>query len=206
MKYYKYFLLTLGVIIVDQAVKLLVYYNMYEGEEFPIISGIDFLKIHYTTNPGMAFGWQIGGDYGKLILTAFRLVAMVAIAWYLVRLAKKGAHSGLLWCIGSILGGAIGNVIDSTFYGVFLQGNVIYNASTPWFHGKVIDMIYVDICYCYFPEWIPVIGGGPHALWPIFNIADASIFVGVVVILLMQKKFFKESKAEEMKNTDTINS
>lgn len=190
MKYFKYFLLTIGVIVVDQIVKLMVNAKMYRGEEIPLIG--DFFKLHYTTNPGMAFGLELGGDYGKLILTLFRLVAMVGIAWYLVNLAKKGAHTGLLWCIASILGGAIGNVIDSTLYGVFIPGNVIPGSSTPWFHGQVIDMFYIDICYCHIPEWVPVFGGQTHALWPIFNVADASIFVGVALILIFQKSFFKE--------------
>ena len=198
MKYYKYFLLSLGVIFLDQIVKLLVHFNMYIGEEFPVIPGLDFFKIHYTVNPGMAFGWEIGGDYGKLFLTLFRLVAMVGIAWYLIRLAKKDTHPGMLWSIALILGGAIGNVIDSTFYGILIDGNVIHDAPMAWFHGQVIDMFYIDICYCYFPEWVPVFGGQRHALWPIFNIADASIFVGVAIILIGQKKFFKEKEEEKV--------
>lgn len=200
MKYFKYFLLTLGVIVLDQAVKLAVNAYMYKGEEIQIIG--DFFKLHYTTNPGMAFGMVIGGDYGKLILTLFRLVAMIGIAWYLVHLSKKGVHQGLLWCIALILGGAIGNVIDSTFYGVFIPNNVITGSPTPWFHGQVIDMFYFDICYCHFPDWMPVFGGETHALWPIFNIADTAIFLGVAIILVMQKKFFKE-KAEEKPSVET---
>jgi signal peptidase II len=171
---------------------------MYVGEEFVVFPGLNFFKIHYTTNPGMAFGLEIGGDNGKLILTLFRLVAMVGISWYLVKLAKKDTHPGLLWSIALILGGAIGNVVDSTFYGVFLDGNVIEGAPTAWFHGQVIDMFYFDICYCYFPEWVPIFGGQRHALWPIFNIADASIFVGVAAILIFQKKFFKETEGSDL--------
>lgn len=201
MKYFKYFLLTFGVILIDQLVKLAVYENMYVGEEIPLIG--DVFKLHYTLNPGMAFGIELGGDHGKLILTSFRLVAMVGIAWYLYSLAKKGHHPGLLWSMALILGGAVGNVIDSAFYGVFLQDNVIYMDPVPpfypWLYGQVIDMFYVDICYCYIPEWVPVFGGQRHALWPIFNIADASIFVGVATILIMQKKFFKETDEEDKK-------
>lgn len=203
MKYYKYFLLSLGMIALDQVVKLMVYFNMYKGEEFSVIG--DVFKIHYTTNPGMAFGMEIGGEYGKLFLTGFRLIAMVAIAWYLIKLAKKDTHPGLLWSIALILGGAIGNVVDSTFYGVFLPDNAIYKTEYPffypWFYGQVIDMFYVDICYCYVPDWVPVFGGQHHALWPIFNIADASIFLGVTIILLKQKKFFKENEEEKKEGT-----
>lgn len=195
MKYYRYFLLSLVIIVIDQIVKLLVHFNMYQGEEISIIG--DVFKLHYTTNPGMAFGIEIAGEYGKLILTLFRLVAMVAIAWYLMKLAKKNAPQGLLWCIALILGGAIGNVVDSAFYGVLLDGNVIHNAPTPWFYGKVIDMFYFDICYCYIPAWVPLFGDTYHALWPIFNIADASIFVGVVIILFRQKKYFNEVLSDQ---------
>jgi signal peptidase II len=201
MKYYKYFLLSLGVILLDQVVKLLVFFNMYKGEEISIIG--DVFKLHYTTNPGMAFGMEIGGEYGKLFLTLFRLIAMVGIAWYLIKLAQKDTTPGLLWCIALILGGAIGNVVDSTFYGVFLDENVIHDAPTPWFHGQVIDMFYIDICYCRIPDWIPFFGGTSHALWPIFNIADASIFLGVAIILIMQKHYFKEKQEEEKAKEET---
>jgi signal peptidase II len=196
MKYYKYFLLTIAIIIVDQLVKLAVNKYMYLGEEIPLLG--DWFKLNYTTNPGMAFGIELGGSYGKLILTLFRLIAMVGIAWYLIHLSKKAAPQGLLWCIASILGGAIGNVIDSTFYGVFIPYNVIPGSPTPWFHGKVIDMFYIDICYCHIPSWVPIFGDQVHALWPIFNIADAAIFVGVAVILIFQKKFFKELDSSEV--------
>jgi signal peptidase II len=194
VKYYKYYLLSLGIIILDHTVKLLVHFNMEMGivGQIPVLG--DWFKLHYTLNPGMAFGMQIGSEYGKLILTVFRLLAMVGIGYYLYMLAKKGVHKGLLWSVALILGGAIGNVIDSAFYGVFLE-NAPYDAATPWFHGQVIDMFYVDIWEGRVADWVPVWGGKYMALWPIFNIADASIFVGVAIILLMQNKFFGEEHA-----------
>ncbi|MFN6944185.1 MAG: lipoprotein signal peptidase [Cytophagaceae bacterium] len=193
MKYTKFYLLSIGIIILDQVVKLLVHYNMFLGYEIPIFG--DWFKLHYTENPGMAFGLEIAGRYGKLVLSVFRLFAMGGIAYYLYYLAKKGVHPGLLWSIALILGGAIGNVIDSTFYGVFLN-NAPADVVTPWFHGQVIDMFFIDICNCWIPEWVPLFGGQYYPLWPIFNIADASIFVGVATILIMQKKFFKEEPKE----------
>ena len=194
MKYYKYFLLSIGVILIDQLVKLWVYTHMQNvGTEIPVFG--DWFKLHYTTNPGMAFGMEIAGQYGKLILSVFRLFAMVGIGWYLYNLAKKNVPEGLLWCIALILGGAIGNVVDSTFYGAFL-GNAPQDSPTPWFHGQVIDMFYLDICYCHIPAWVPIVGNEYYPLWPIFNIADASIFMGVAIILIMQKKYFKEPKKE----------
>jgi signal peptidase II len=195
MKYLKYYLLTLAVIAVDQAVKLWVHANMLEGEigEIKIIG--DFFKLHYTTNPGMAFGFQLDGAYGKLFLSSFRLLAMVGIAYYLYSLARREAPQGLLWAMGLILGGAIGNVIDSTFYGASL-GLVADNATTPWFHGMVIDMFYFDLWKGTIPEWFPVWGGQYTSLWPIFNVADASIFIGVSTILLFQRTFFSEKREQ----------
>lgn len=203
MKYYKYYLLSLGIILLDHAVKLLVHFNMDMGVvgQIPVFG--DWFKLHYTLNPGMAFGMQIGSEYGKLILTVFRLLAMVGIGYYLYMLAKKGVHQGLLWSVALILGGAIGNVVDSALYGVLLD-NAPYDSSTPWFHGQVIDMFYVDIWEGRVADWVPIWGGEYMALWPIFNIADASIFVGVAIILVMQNKFFgEEPESEEVGEVQT---
>ncbi len=193
MKYLKYFLLSLAIIALDQAVKLVVHRNMYLGEEFPVIG--DWFKIHYTRNPGMAFGIELDWKYGKLVLSVFRLLAMVGIGFYLYQLAKKAVPQGLLWCTALILGGAVGNVIDSTFYGV-LFNLATENAPTRWFHGEVVDMFYLDIWKGYLPQWLPGMGGEYYSLWPIFNIADASIFVGVAVILVMQRKYFAHRDLE----------
>lgn len=193
MKIYKYFLISTLVILIDQAVKLLVHFNMEMGEFGEINLLGDWFKLHYILNEGMAFGFKFGSNYGKLMLTTFRLIAMLVIAYYLVLFTKKNLSSLLLISIAFILGGAVGNVIDSIFYGVFL-GHVpaVENnlAFYPWFHGKVIDMFYVDFWQGYLPEWIPLIGGEYFAFWPIFNIADAAIFMGVSTILAFQKKFF----------------
>lgn len=202
--YYKYYLLSIFIIILDQTVKMLVHYNMDLGVvgQIPIFD--DWFKLHYTLNPGMAFGMQLGSEYGKLALTIFRLFAMVGIGYYLYVLAKRGVPEGLLWSVALILGGAIGNVIDSTFYGVLLN-NAPYDASTPWFHGQVIDMFYIDIWEGRVADWVPIWGGEYMALWPIFNIADASIFVGVAIILIMQKKFFAEDKQQSLKEVPQQN-
>ncbi|AKP50816.1 lipoprotein signal peptidase [Cyclobacterium amurskyense] len=195
MKYWKYFGITLLVIVIDQAVKMMVHYGMDFGTAGQIKVFGDWFKLHYTTNPGMAFGMQLGSEYGKLMLTSFRLIAMFGIGYYLYSLISKKAHPGYIICIAMILGGAVGNLIDSVFYGVWL-GNAPFDASTPWFHGQVVDMFYVDIWEGFVPEWIPIFGGGYTALWPIFNIADASIFVGVGIILIFQKRFFDEENEE----------
>jgi signal peptidase II len=152
----------------------------------------DWFKLHYILNRGMAFGLRFGFEYGKLGLTIFRIVAMVVIGFILYRMSKKDNNSGLLWCISAILGGAIGNVIDSVFYGVFLD-NAPYDVITPWFHGQVIDMLYLDLWEGYVADWIPIWGGKKVALLPIFNVADVAIFCGVFAILLFQKRFLHRS-------------
>jgi signal peptidase II len=195
MKYLKYFGITLLIIAIDQAVKLIVHYQMDFGTAGQIKVFGDWFKLHYTTNPGMAFGMELGSEYGKLILTSFRLVAMFGIGYYLFSIINKKAHPGYIACIALILGGAVGNLIDSVFYGVWLN-NAPFNSTTPWFHGQVVDMFYIDIWEGFIPEWVPLWGGSYTALWPIFNVADASIFVGVAIILIFQKRFFDEGESE----------
>lgn len=191
----KYFLIALAVIIIDQIVKLVVYYNMDMGTQGQIMIFGQWFKLHYLTNPGMAFGMKLNFEYGKLILTVFRIGAMIAIGYYLYSLIQKQANSGLIICISLILGGAIGNLIDSVFYGIWFD-NAPFDAPTAWFHGQVIDMFYIDIWEGYLPNWIPIIGGDYMALWPVFNIADASIFVAICFIIAFQKRYFKKEEEE----------
>ena len=190
MKNYRYYLLTLGIIALDQVVKLLVHFNMALHSEIPVLG--NWFKLHYTLNPGMAFGLMLDWEYGKLLLTLFRLVAMVALIWYLNRLARHHAPTGLLWCMALILGGAIGNVIDSTFYGIIFPELISDGAATPWFHGQVIDMFYFDLWKGKLPAWL---GGDYTSIFPIFNVADASIFIGVATILIFQRRYFSEKTA-----------
>ncbi len=185
----KYFLIAFMVVVIDQASKMLVVNNMELHEEINVLG--DWFRIHYLLNPGMAFGIKWNNEFGKLALTLFRIGAMIGIGIYLHRLAKKEAHPGLLFCVALILGGAVGNVIDSTFYGVLLN-NAPPDSPTPWFHGQVIDMLFFPLFDFVWPEWVPFVGGDYFLFFsPVFNLADSSIFIGVTVILIMQKKFFK---------------
>ncbi len=199
MQYWKYYLLALLVIVADQVVKLVVHEQMLLGSAGEITLLGNWLKLHYTLNNGMAFGIQFDWMYGKLGLTLFRWVAMFGIAYYIYHLAKQPkVHRGFVWCMALILGGALGNVIDSTFYGVFLEGNALPLPQEslppfhPWFHGRVVDMFYFDIWQGVLPNWIPLLGGKYYSFWPIFNIADASIFIGVFLTILRSKTFFPE--------------
>jgi len=194
MKIYRYFFIALAIIVIDQTSKLLIHYNMTIHQEVNVIG--EWFRLHYLLNPGMAFGLRWDNEFGKLALTVFRIGAMGGIGWYLYRQAKKNTSTGFLICLAMILGGAVGNVIDSIFYGVFLN-NAPPNSPTPWFHGQVIDMLYFPIFYFYWPEWMPFKGGDYFEFFsPVFNIADSSIFLGVVSILIFQKRFFKEKESE----------
>jgi signal peptidase II len=197
-KSYKYFLFALLLITIDQIIKLWMHYVVLPQHfgNIDIIKG--FFKLHYVTNKGMAFGMELGGEYGKLALSVFRIIAVIAIGFYLHFQTQKTPNNGLLWSIGAILAGAVGNVIDSTFYGVFIPNNAPFDAPYPLFHGQVIDMFYFYFLDGFWPDWVPYFGGNYHST-PIFNFADACIFCGVVSIVLFQKKFLEMDPLENKK-------
>ena len=170
MEHIKYYIISLCVVLVDQVSKLMVHMRMDLGQEIAVVG--DWFRLHYVLNPGIAFGIEFDFLYGKLILTIFRILAVVGIAGYLYYLSQRNTHKILLMSLALILAGATGNVIDSTFYGVILD-NAPFNAISPWFHGQV-----------------PIWGSQSFQFFrPVFNIADASIFMGVTFILVLQKKF-----------------
>ena len=187
----KFFLLALLVIGLDQFSKWAVHTYMQPGMpgEVPLVG--HWLKLHYTLNPGMAFGVELPPPYGKILLSMFRLLAVGGLSWYIVRLCRLRASAGFIACMALILGGAVGNLIDSVFYGLVYR-NAPFGAPTTWFHGQVIDMIYVDIYEGFLPHSWPLLGGKYVSLWPIFNLADSSIFIGVALILLNQSRFFQQ--------------
>ncbi|MBL7870193.1 MAG: lipoprotein signal peptidase [Cyclobacteriaceae bacterium] len=202
MNYKKYFLIALAVILVDQTSKLLVYNYMYIHQEINVLGS--WFRLHYLLNPGMAFGIRWESEFGKLALTVFRVFAMAGITYYLYKMISKRAHTGFLFCLALILGGAIGNVIDSIFYGVFLN-NAPLESPSPWFHGQVIDMLYFPLFDFYWPEWVPIKGGHYFEFFsPVFNIADSCIFIGVAIILFSQKRFFKEELGDNSAHVATV--
>lgn len=198
----KYFAVALIIILIDQTSKLLVQKYMYLHQEITLLGFADGrygFKLHYLLNPGMAFGIRWDSEFGKLALTSFRIVAMIGIGYYLVRAAKRKIHYGFLVALAMILGGAVGNVIDSTFYGVLFH-NQPFESVTPWFHGQVIDMLFFPLFDFVWPNWVPYFGGEEFLFFsPVFNIADSSIFIGVATILIYQKRFFPDAHIQNGK-------
>ena len=187
--YVKPFLVALIVIIVDQLIKIWVRQHMYIGQEIHFMG--DRGMLHYTENNGMAFGWEIGGITGKLALTIFRILAVGAIGYGLVYLIQHKYHRGLIINVALIFAGAVGNIIDSTFYGI------IYKYA-PIFQGRVVDMFYFPLIRGTYPSWFPVWHGQYFEFFqPVFNFADAAISVGVIAILIWQKRYFKQEVVEE---------
>ena len=196
-----FFLLALLVIGIDQLSKYLVHSHMRIGEEIALIGNA--LKLLYTTNPGMAFGVELPPPYGKLLLTGFRLLAVGGLSYYIIHLWRQQAPKGFIACMALILGGAVGNLIDSIFYGI-LYHNAPAGSPTQWLYGQVIDMINVPIYQGVYPQWVPMVGGQYTSGFPIFNVADSSIFVGVALILLLQGRFFKEQEKPRPVAPETV--
>jgi len=195
--YTKPFLTAAFIILIDQAIKTWVRSHMFFGEEIHFLGNRGML--HYTENNGMAFGMELGGDFGKLILTLFRIFAVIGIGGGLVYLIKHKYHRGLIMNVALIFAGALGNIIDSTFYGV------MYNYA-PLFHGRVVDMFYFPLVSGVFPNWVPGWGGQDFIFFrPVFNLADAAISVGVIMILIFQKHYFKHEVPEvEQPNSEMV--
>jgi len=186
--YTKPFFTAALIVLLDQIIKIWVRKHMYLGEEIHFLGNRGML--HYTENNGMAFGMELGGELGKLVLTLFRIVAVCGIGYALVFLIKHKYHRGLVMMVALILAGALGNIIDSTFYGV------IYNYAGV-FHGRVVDMFYFPLLTGVFPNWMPIWGGEEYIFFrPVFNLADAAISVGVIMILINQKRYFKQEEPE----------
>mgnify|MGYP000977014693 CR=1 FL=1 len=186
-----------GILLCDQLFKLWIKTHMVLGEEIKITN---WFYLHFTENNGMAFGIEIGkGELGKLFLSIFRIIAVCAIGWYLSHLIKQKAPTGLIISISMILAGAIGNIIDSAFYGLLFSESY-YNVASflpqgggyaGFLHGRVVDMLYFPLIDTRLPDWLPIWGGENFVFFrPVFNLADSSITVGVAIILIFQKKFF----------------
>lgn len=186
------------VLLADQVLKILIKTHMMLGQEIRIA---DWFIIHFTENNGMAFGMELGGSIGKMILSLFRVVAVIAIGIYVVYLIKQKSSTGLIVSMSLILAGALGNIVDSLFYGMIFTDSYYQVAQafpssggySSFLHGKVVDMFYFPLFSGHFPSWLPIWGGEEFEFFrPVFNIADSAITVGVAIILIFQKKYFKD--------------
>jgi signal peptidase II len=188
----------LTVLLIDQVSKLLVKTHMTLGESISVLG--NWFYLHFTENYGMAFGLEFSGEYGKLVLSLFRIIALIFIGWYTHKLIKKDAPAGLLICMGLIFAGALGNIIDSAFYGLIFSESYFSQAATlfpegggygTFLHGKVVDMFYFPVIRGYYPSWFPIWPGQEFVFFrPVFNVADASITLGVFTLLVFQKRLF----------------
>ena len=201
------------ILIADQVLKIWIKTNMALGDEFSVIG--NWFIIHFVENNGMAFGFEFAGQYGKIFLSVFRILAVMAIGWYLLKLIRKDLPMGFIACISLIFAGAIGNIIDSAFYGLIFSDSAGHVATlfpegggyASFLHGRVVDMLYFPLIHGRYPEWFPFWGGNDFLFFrPVFNISDSSITVGIFSILIFYRKLFnqldKKQEAEKAEGTE----
>ncbi|MBL7965817.1 MAG: lipoprotein signal peptidase [Prolixibacteraceae bacterium] len=203
-KLQKSILIVFLVLFVDQVLKIWIKTTMMIGEEFPVIG--EWFLIHFVENNGMAFGFEFGGEYGKMFLSLFRVIAVFGIGWYITRLVKKDLPMGFIACVSLIFAGAIGNIIDSAFYGLIFNDSYGQVATlfpegggyATFLHGRVVDMFYFPLISGVYPEWIPFAGGSDFQFFrPVFNVADSSISIGIFSIILFYRKQFNSLDVKE---------
>jgi len=207
------FLLICLIVLADQALKFYIKTNYYLGESHQVFG--EWFQLYFIENEGMAYGWTFGGQWGKIILTLFRMCAVIFGVFYIRQIIKKKHHPGFIICAGLIFAGALGNLIDSMFYGMLFEESNYTTRNVALFlpekgyagflHGNVVDMLYFPIIRdATYPAWVPFWGGQDFEFFrPIFNIADASISSGIIAILIFQKRFFKEEPKKDNKTVET---
>jgi signal peptidase II len=198
-------LLIAAIIIADQALKFWIKTTFPFGHVTNVL-GLEWFRLYFIENEGMAWGWKFGGEWGKMALTLFRLVAVMFGTWYLVKIIREKYTTGFIICASLIYAGALGNLIDSMFYGILFSATDYNTVASflpekgyaSFLHGHVVDMLYFPIVRTNYPDWFPMIGGREFEFFsPIFNIADASISIGVITLLIFQKRFLQKEHPEE---------
>ena len=205
------FLIICLIVIADQALKIFIKTHYHIGESHSVIG--EWFKLYFIENEGMAYGWKFGGEWGKMLLTLFRLGAVIFGVYYIRQIIQKKYQTGFIICVALIFAGALGNLIDSMFYGMIFESSTTFNVAkifpaygyAGFLHGNVVDMLYFPIIRdATFPVWMPFWGGQDFEFFrPIFNLADASISTGIITILVFQKRFFKSVPENELKTTET---
>lgn len=199
-------LLVFIILLLDQVIKLWIKSNMYLGQEIVLFPNWGI--IHFTENNGMAFGMELEGSYGKLLLSSFRVLAISGLGYYLFWLVKNKENRGYIYCIALVFAGALGNLLDSAFYGIIFNDSYNQVATlfpkeggyAPFLFGKVVDMFYFPMLHGHFPTWFPIWGGEDFIFFrPVFNFADFSISLGVGLIIFNQRKYFAEGINESQK-------
>ena len=197
------------IIIADQALKIWIKTSFPFGH-IKDVMGISWFKLYFIENKGMAWGWEFGGEWGKMLLTLFRLGAVIFGTWYLFKIVKQKYNKGFIICAALIYAGALGNLIDSMFFGLIFEETTYSHVAkmlpaegyAGFLHGRVVDMLYFPIIKTTYPSWFPFVGGDEFEFFsPIFNIADASISVGVITLFVFQKRFFKKHHDDEKHQT-----
>lgn len=214
-------LLIFLIVAIDQALKIYIKTSFHLNTSRPVLG--NWFQLYFVENPGMAYGWKFGGNWGKMALTIFRLVAVIFGTWYLGHIIKKNYKKGFIICASLVYAGALGNLIDSCFYGLIFDKGMTFDSAigeyigygglatfntpgyTSFLHGNVVDMLYFPIIKGHFPSWMPFWGGEYFEFFrPIFNIADASISTGIIAILLFQKRLMEPKRTEaEMQTVET---
>lgn len=201
------------IIIADQVLKIWIKTSYPFGHVTNVL-GMDWFRLYFIENKGMAWGLEFGGEWGKMLLTLFRLAAVTFGTWYLYRIVKQKYSRGFIICAALIYAGALGNLIDSMFYGLIFEESTYSHVAkmfpeqgyAGFLHGRVVDMLYFPIIKTTWPGWVPFVGGEEFEFFsPIFNIADASISIGVITLLIFQKKFFRKHHDEEKHPTVETN-